>query len=117
MSDNSSIGTPEQLRDPNYTPPISKAIPLGIQHVMAMFASNVTPAIIVAGAAGFGFGSPGADIPTLNYMIQMSILFAGIATLIQTIGIGPIGARLPIVQGTSFAFLPVMIPAVAGAGV
>ena len=117
MSDNSSIGTREQLRDPNYTPPLGKAIPLGIQHVMAMFASNVTPAIIVAGAAGFGFGSPNADIPTLNYMIQMSILFAGIATLIQTIGMGPIGARLPIVQGTSFAFLPVMIPAVAGAGV
>lgn len=116
MSD-SSIGTPEQLRDPNYTPPIAQAIPLGIQHVMAMFASNVTPAIIVAGAAGFGFGAPGADIPTINYMIQMSILFAGIATLIQTIGMGPIGARLPIVQGTSFAFLPVMIPAVAGAGV
>jgi len=84
---------------------------------MAMFASNVTPAIIVAGAAGFGFGSPNADIPTISYMIQMSILFAGIATLIQTIGIGPVGARLPIVQGTSFAFLPVMIPAVAGAGV
>ena len=117
MSDNSSIGTPEQLRDPNYTPPIGKAIPLGIQHVMAMFASNVTPAIIVAGAAGFGFGSPNADIPAISYMIQMSILFAGIATLIQTIGMGPVGARLPIVQGTSFAFLPVMIPAVAGAGV
>jgi len=117
MTNNSSIGTAEQLRDPNYTPAIGKAIPLGIQHVMAMFASNVTPAIIVAGAAGFGFGAPGADIPTLNYMIQMSILFAGIATLIQTIGIGPIGGKLPIVQGTSFAFLPVMIPAVAGAGV
>lgn len=51
-----SIGTPEQLRDPNYTPALSKAIPLGIQHVLAMFVSNVTPAIIVAGAAGFGFG-------------------------------------------------------------
>ncbi|MGB2326113.1 MAG: solute carrier family 23 protein, partial [Pseudomonadales bacterium] len=42
---------------------------------------------------------------------------AGVATLIQALGMGPIGARLPIVQGTSFAFLPVMIPAVAGAGV
>ena len=52
-----SLGTPDQLRDPNYMPPISKAVPLGIQHVLAMFASNVTPAIIVAGAAGFGFGS------------------------------------------------------------
>ena len=48
------LGTPEQLRDPNFTPPLAMAIPLGIQHVLAMFVSNVTPAIIVAGAAGFG---------------------------------------------------------------
>ena len=50
-------------------------------------------------------------------MIQMSMVFAGIATLIQTVGMGPIGARLPIVQGTSFAFVPIMIPLVAGKGV
>jgi xanthine/uracil permease len=114
----SSIGTAEQLRDPNYTPPLIKAVPLGIQHVLAMFVSNVTPAIIVAGAAGIGFGSnQGAlGFPDMTYMIQMSMLFAGIATLLQTIGMGPVGARLPIVQGTSFAFVPVMIPAVAGLG-
>ncbi len=112
-----SIGTPEQLRDPNYTPPLSKAIPLGIQHVLAMFISNVTPAIIVAGAAGFGFGSNSPDFPELLYLIQMAMLFAGVATLLQTITIGPIGAGLPIVQGTSFAFLPIMIPLVAGKGV
>jgi len=114
---NGSLGTPEQLRDPNYTPPWCKAIPLGIQHVLAMFVSNVTPAIIVAGAAGFGFGSKSPDFPNLIYMIQMSMLFAGVATLLQTVGMGPVGARLPIVQGTSFAFIPVMIPAVAGGGV
>jgi xanthine permease len=112
-----TLGTADQLRDPNYTPPLAKAIPLGIQHVLAMFVSNVTPAIIVAGAAGFGFGSNSPDFPNMIYMIQMSMLFAGIATLFQTIGMGPVGARLPIVQGTSFAFLPVMIPAVAGQGV
>ena len=116
MSD-TSIGTAEQLRDPEYTPPIHKAIPLGIQHVLAMFVSNVTPAIIVAGAAGFGFGSNSPDFPQLIYMIQMSMLFAGIATLLQTLGPGPVGAKLPIVQGTSFAFLPIMIPLVAGKGV
>ncbi|MBT7747663.1 MAG: purine permease, partial [Alphaproteobacteria bacterium] len=53
----------------------------------------------------------------LIYMIQMSMLFAGVATLFQTIGFGPVGARLPIVQGTSFAFIPIMIPLVAGKGV
>ncbi len=117
MSHQSSLGTPEQLKDPNYTPPTLQAISLGLQHVLAMFISNVTPAIIIAGAAGFGFGSNSPDFPNLIYMIQMSMLFAGVATLFQTIGFGPIGARLPIVQGTSFAFIPIMIPLVAGKGV
>ena len=49
--------TPEQKRDPNFMPPLTVAVPLGIQHVLAMFVSNVTPAIIIAGAAGFGYGS------------------------------------------------------------
>ena len=82
-----------------------------------MFVSNVTPAIIVAGAAGFGFGSNSPDFHNMVYMIQMSMFLAGVATLLQTVGIGPVGARLPIVQGTSFAFIPIMIPAVAAAGV
>ena len=89
--------------DPNIMPPLGQALPLGLQHVLAMFASNVTPAIIVAGAAGLGFGSP-----EQIYLIQMAMLFAGIATLFQTIGIGPVGARLPIMQGTSFAFVGVL---------
>ena len=117
MSGNTSIGTPEQLRDPDYMPPLAQAIPLGIQHVLAMFVSNVTPAIIICGAAGFGFGSNSPDFGEMIYMIQMSMFFAGIATLFQTIGFGPVGARLPIVQGTSFAFIPIMIPLVAGKGV
>lgn len=108
---------PEKLEDPDWMPPLSVAVPLGFQHVMAMFVSNITPAIIIAGAAGFGFGSNSPDFHEMIYLIQMCMVFAGVATLLQTIGIGPIGARLPIVQGTSFAFLPVMIPLVAGKGV
>ena len=107
--------TREQARDPEFFPGPGIAIPLGIQHVLAMFVSNLTPSIIIAGAAGFGFGSP--DPSELIYMIQMSMLFAGIATLMQTVGFGPVGARLPLVQGTSFAYIPVMIPIVAGRGV
>lgn len=112
--------TREQARDPEFFPGLGVALPLGTHHVLAMFVSNLTPPIIVAGAAGFGFGS--SDPSALIYMIQMSMLFAGIATLMQTVGIrigglGPIGARLPLVQGTSFAYIPVMIPIVAGKGV
>ena len=109
MTDISKSGG--DLSDPNYTPPLQQAIPLGIQHVLAMFASNITPAIIVSLAAGFAFGST-----EMVYMIQMVMVFAGVATLIQTCGIGPVGAKLPIVQGTSFAFIPVMIPVVKTAG-
>ena len=97
--------------NPNNTPPIGQAIPLGLQHVLAMFASNVTPSIIVAGAAGLAFG--GAE---QIYLIQMAMLFAGIATLFQTIGAGPIGSRLPIMQGTSFAFVGVLAGVAATQG-
>ena len=97
--------------DPDATPPLAQAIPLGLQHVLAMFASNVTPSIIVAGAAGLAFG--GAE---QVYLIQMAMLFAGIATLFQTVGIGPIGARLPIMQGTSFAFVGVLAGVAATQG-
>ncbi len=102
------------LRDPNITPPMTQAIPLGLQHVLAMFASNVTPSIIVAGAAGLAFGGT-----EQVYLIQMAMLFAGIATLFQTVGIGPVGARLPIMQGTSFAFVGVLagVAATEGLGV
>ncbi|MDC0900283.1 MAG: uracil-xanthine permease family protein [Paracoccaceae bacterium] len=110
MSDN-AMGS---YSDPNITPPMGQAVPLGLQHVLAMFASNVTPSVIVAGAAGLQFG--GAE---QVYLIQMAMLFAGIATLFQTVGFGPIGARLPIMQGTSFAFVGVLagIAATQGLGV
>ena len=100
--------------DPNITPPMGQAAPLGLQHVLAMFASNVTPSIIDAVAAGLQFGGP-----EQVYLIQMAILFAGIATLFQTIRFGPVGARLPIMQGTSFAFVGVLagIAATQGLGV
>ena len=115
--ENLASKTPEQLRGPNYTPPLALAVPLGIQHVPAMFVSNVTSAIIICGAAGSGFSYNSPDFPNMIHMIPMSMLFVGIATLLQTVGFGPVGARLPVVQETSFAFLPIIIPLVAGKGV
>ena len=102
---------PQRVSDPDYELPMVPRVALGMQHVLAMFASNVTPSIIIAGAAGFAFGS--AD---MVFLIQMAMLFAGIATLFQTIGFGPVGARLPVMQGTSFAFVPIMIGVVKSSG-
>jgi xanthine permease len=114
MGDKDMDTTYGKYTDPDITPPLAEAVPLGLQHVLAMFASNVTPSIIVAGAAGLAFGSA-----EQVYLIQMAMLFAGIATLFQTVGIGPVGARLPIMQGTSFAFVGVLagIAATQGLGV
>ncbi|GLQ06151.1 uracil-xanthine permease family protein [Sneathiella chinensis] len=106
QSGNRSYSGPEDLKNPDYMPPLAKAVPLGLQHVLAMFAGNVTVPIIIAGAAGIAGGDK-------IFLIQMAMLVAGLATLLQTIGMGPIGARLPIMQGTSFAFLPVIIPIAA----
>lgn len=103
---------PQRVSDPDYELPMVPRVALGMQHVLAMFASNVTPSIIIAGAAGFAFGS--AD---MVFLIQMAMLFAGVATLFQTIGFGPVGARLPVMQGTSFAFVPIMIGVVKSSGI
>jgi len=112
MANKENLGTASQLQDPDYEVPMGPRAALGMQHVLAMFASNVTPSIIIAGAAGFAFG--GSDTV---FLIQMAMLFAGIATLMQTIGFGPVGARLPVMQGTSFAFVPIMISIVKTGGV
>ena len=83
--------------------PLNKSIPLGIQHVLAMFAGNITVPIIVAGVFG---QTPEQKI----FLIQMALFVAGVATIIQTVGYKEIGARIPIFKGTSFAFIPIMLP-------
>ena len=93
----------QQLRDPEYRPPMAEAVPLGIQHVLAMFAGNITVPLLIALAAGPEY---------ITVLVQIALLAAGIATLIQTVGIGPVGARLPIVQGTSFAYVGILTSAI-----
>ncbi|TDR51859.1 NCS2 family nucleobase:cation symporter-2 [Halomonas ventosae] len=112
-TESSADATERRVRstqDVDTMPPLGRAIPLGIQHVLAMFVSNVTVPIIIAGAAGLS-----EEQTTL--MIQAAMFVAGVATLVQSLGIGPIGARLPIVMGTSFGFVPVLIPIAVGMGI
>ena len=82
--------------------PVVQAIPFGLQHVLAMFVSNIAPIIILANIVGID--------PALSAaLIQNCMVIAGIGTLIQLYPIWRIGSRLPIVMGISFTFLSLSI--------
>lgn len=81
--------------------PIGKAIPFGLQHVLAMFVANITPIIIVAAACGI----EGKDLAML---IQNAMFVAGIASMIQLYPLWKVGAKLPIVMGVSFTFVTIL---------
>ena len=82
--------------------PITTAVPFGLQHVLAMFVSNITPLMILANVIGLEQGIS-------SVLIQNCMVIAGIGTLIQLYPIWRIGSRLPIVMGISFTFLSVSI--------
>ena len=89
--------------------PVMKAIPFGLQHILAMFVANLTPITIIAGAGGL----KQAEIAIL---LQNAMFVAGIATLIQLYPLWKIGSRLPIVMGVSFTFVTVLSTVAANYG-
>lgn len=96
--------------------PLSQAIPLGLQHVLAMFVGNLTPLLIITGACGLA----GEEFAGLQLcLLQNAMLVAGIVTLVQLFSVGPIGGRVPIIMGTSSGFIGVFnsVAATMGGGV
>ena len=94
--------------------PLSQAIPLGLQHVLAMFVGNLTPLLIIGGACGI---MGGTDFVNLQIsLLQNAMIIAGIVTLIQLYGIGPCGGKVPIIMGTSSGFIGVFSSVVATMG-
>ena len=87
--------------------PVGKAIPFGLQHVLAMFVANVTPVMLIASVAVYN-GEAFTAIDTA-LLIQAAMLVAGIGTLIQLYPVWRIGSRLPVVMGLSFTFLSAMM--------
>ena len=87
--------------------PAGKAIPFGLQHVLAMFVANVTPVMLIASVAVYN-GQAFTAIDTA-LLIQAAMLVAGIGTLIQLFPVWRIGSRLPVVMGLSFTFLSAMM--------
>ena len=87
--------------------PAGKAIPFGLQHVLAMFVANVTPVMLIASVAVYN-GQAFTAIDTA-LLIQAAMLVAGIGTLVQLFPVWRIGSRLPVVMGLSFTFLSAMM--------
>lgn len=80
--------------------PLGQAILYGLQHVMAMFVGNLTPVLLITGACALDGGLQ-------LQIIQNAMLMAGLITLLQIFTLGPVGAKLPIVMGTSSGFIGV----------
>jgi xanthine permease len=82
--------------------PFPSLVLYGTQHILTMYGGVIAPPLILGGAAGL---SP-SDMALL---VTAGIFVSGLATLLQTLGLGPFGARLPIVQGISFASVSTMV--------
>ena len=76
--------------------PIPQLFAFGLQHVLAMYAGAVAVPIIVAQAMNL-------PVEDLIRLITADLFTCGIATLIQTLGFGNIGGRIPMIQGVTFA--------------
>ena len=96
--------------------PLRHAVPLGLQHVFAMFVGNLTPLLIITSACGIA----GGEFAALQVsLLQNAMFVAGIVTLVQLYGLGPVGGKVPIIMGTSSGFLGVFnsVAATMGGGV
>lgn len=92
----------ERLLELNYqideNPNLATKILLGLQHIFAAFGGIIVVPIVISGALGF-------DAKTSTTLISAVILTGGIATIIQSRGVGPIGARVACIMGTDFTFV------------
>ena len=96
-------------------PPLRRALPLAVQHVVAMIVGCVTPAIIVSGAAGL----PANEQVIL---IQAALVISALSTLLQLFPLGRrfplgLGSGLPVIMGVSFAYVPTMQAIAEGHGI
>ena len=86
--------------------PLRQAIPLGLQHVLAMFVGNLTPILIITNLCAATSGAE--DFAAIQVvLLQNAMLVAGLVTLVQLFAIGPVGGKVPIIMGTSSGFIGV----------
>ncbi len=81
--------------------PVLKAIPFGLQHILAMFVANLTPITLIGVASGLSQDQ-------IAFLLQNAMFVAGIATLVQLYPVWKVGSKLPIVMGVSFTFVAIL---------
>jgi len=89
--------------------PLYEAVPFGLQHVLAMFVSNITPILILAGIVAANDPTFQSDPGLTSALVQNCMIIAGIGTLVQLYPLWRVGSRLPVVMGISFTFLSLAI--------
>ena len=101
--------TPDHRHPVDQVPPVGKLAVLGIQHVLAFYAGAVVVPLVIASALGL-------DEQTLVHLINADLFTCGIATIIQSAGLGPkIGVKLPLIQGVTFTAVSPLIAIGIGA--
>ncbi|MBR4373955.1 MAG: purine permease [Treponema sp.] len=101
-TDTANVASAENIYKTDGRVPLGKAVPMGLQHILAMFVANITPVIILANICGIEQGLSAR-------LVQNAMIIAGIGTLIQLFPLWKVGAKLPIVMGISFTFLSISI--------
>jgi len=92
----------------NDRPPVKEAFFAALQHLLAIFVAIITPPLIIAGALKL-------DLETTGFLVSMALFISGISTFIQCKRVGPVGAGLLCIQGTSFSFIgPIITAGLAG---
>ncbi|MDY6871974.1 MAG: nucleobase:cation symporter-2 family protein [Actinomycetota bacterium] len=87
-------------------PPLRRLLPLAVQHVLAMYAGAVAVPLIVGGAM---VSAGRLDSSDIVHLIMADLFVAGVATIVQAVGIWRFGVRLPLIQGVTFAAVGPMI--------
>ena len=89
-------------------PPLKETLFAALQHLLAIFVAIITPSLIIAGALKL-------DLETTGFLVSMALFASGVSTFIQCKRIGPVGAGLLCIQGTSFSFIgPIISAGLAG---
>ncbi|GAA0525135.1 nucleobase:cation symporter-2 family protein [Saccharopolyspora thermophila] len=102
-------GRPDGVHPVDEVLPPTRMLAFGVQHVAAMYAGVVAPPLIV----GEAMGLPPVQ---LTLLIGASLFTAGLATVLQSLGVWKIGARLPFVNGVTFGSVAPILAIVAQQG-